>query len=98
MNDETLVVPDVHQFPGYISCDAAAMSEVVIPIHDDEGKVTAVLDIDSATLGRFSDEDSEEITALKNITEYITVSLISSIAGSIYIGAGYLTEQKGEKL
>ena len=71
MNGETLVVPDVHQFPGYISCDAAAMSEVVIPIHDDEGKVTAVLDIDSATLGRFSDEDSEEITALKNITEYI---------------------------
>ena len=71
MNDETLVVPDVHDFPGYISCDEAAMSEVVIPIHDDEGKVVAVLDIDSATMGRFSDENSEEITALKNLTEFI---------------------------
>jgi GAF domain-containing protein len=44
--DETVLVPDVHQFPGHIACDSASQSEIVIPIHMD-GSVVAVLDIDS---------------------------------------------------
>ena len=56
--DETLVVPDVHAFPGHIACDSASNSEIVIPIHRD-GRVVAVLDIDSAGLNRFSEADRE---------------------------------------
>ncbi|SFN66457.1 GAF domain-containing protein [Pseudobutyrivibrio sp. UC1225] len=54
--DETLVVPNVHEFPGHIACDCASNSEIVVPIHKD-GKVVGVLDIDSPSLNRFSDED-----------------------------------------
>ena len=55
-NDETLVVPNVHEFPGHIACDCASNSEIVVPIHKD-GKVVGVLDIDSPNLNRFSEED-----------------------------------------
>ena len=54
--DETVLVPDVHQFPGHIACDSASQSEIVIPIHMD-GSVVAVLDIDSPRKNRFADED-----------------------------------------
>ena len=54
--DETIVVPDVHKFPGHIACDSASNSEIVIPIHRD-GEVAAVLDIDSPVLDRFSEDD-----------------------------------------
>lgn len=55
-NDETLVVPNVHEFPGHIACDSASNSEIVVPIHKD-GEVVGVLDIDSPNLNRFSEED-----------------------------------------
>ena len=48
---QTIVVPDVHQFPGHIACDAASNAEVVVPIVQ-EGHVVGVLDIDSPVLGR----------------------------------------------
>ncbi len=54
--DETIVVPDVHAFPGHIACDAASASEIVIPVHGD-GRIRAVLDIDSPVKGRFSPQD-----------------------------------------
>ena len=54
--DMTLVVPDVHAFPGHIACDSASRSEIVIPIHSG-GSVAAVLDIDSPVKERFSQED-----------------------------------------
>ena len=56
--DETQRVEDVHKFPGHIACDSASNSEIVIPIHSD-GKVVAVLDIDSPLFDRFSAEDQE---------------------------------------
>ena len=54
--DEVQLVPDVHAFPGHIACDSDSRSEIVIPIHKD-GKVAAVLDIDSPSYARFSEED-----------------------------------------
>lgn len=54
---ETQLVPDVHAFPGHIACDGASRSEIVVPIKV-EGKVVAVLDIDSPDLDRFSVEDA----------------------------------------
>lgn len=52
----TLVVPDVHAFPGHIACDAASESEIVIPVLK-EGALIGVLDIDSPIKNRFQDAD-----------------------------------------
>ncbi len=53
---ETIVVPDVHLFPGHIACDAASRSEIVVPLVRD-GVLLGVLDIDSPVADRFSDAD-----------------------------------------
>lgn len=52
---ESIVVADVHQFPGHIACDSASQSEIVIPIIK-EGQLIGVLDIDSPIKNRFSTE------------------------------------------
>lgn len=53
---ETVVVEDVHAFPGHIACDAASASEIVVPLLRD-GRVLGVLDIDSPRKGRFDETD-----------------------------------------
>ena len=57
--DSTQVVPNVDLFPGHIACSSASKSEIVVPVHDSEGMVVAVLDIDSAELNTFDDTDKE---------------------------------------
>ncbi len=52
----SLVVPDVHAFPGHIACDAASRSELVVPMML-AGRVLGVLDLDSPRPGRFDEED-----------------------------------------
>ena len=66
--NETVLVPDVHQFPGHIACDGASESEIVIPVHDGEA-VRAVLDIDSPLKNRFTAEDREGLEALVRMIE-----------------------------
>ena len=66
--DRTQLVPDVHAFPGHIACDGASRSEIVVPLHK-EGKVFGVLDIDSPTEGRFSEEDRQGLEALVSMLE-----------------------------
>ena len=53
---KTIVVPDVHAFPGHIACDSASASEIVIPLIKDD-KLIGVFDIDSPKVDRFSEED-----------------------------------------
>lgn len=53
---ETIVVPDVHQFPGHIACSSLSQSEIVVPMSDG-GEVYAVLDIDSKELATFDETD-----------------------------------------
>ena len=55
--NESVVVPDVEQFPGHIACSSASRSEIVVPVHGPDGAVTAVLDIDSDRLATFDEED-----------------------------------------
>ncbi|MBC7634552.1 MAG: GAF domain-containing protein [Acetobacteraceae bacterium] len=55
-NRATIVVPDVHAFPGHIACDSASNSEIVVPLIRN-GVVIGVLDIDSPTLDRFQQDD-----------------------------------------
>jgi L-methionine (R)-S-oxide reductase len=53
----TIVVPDVHAFPGHITCDARSVSEIVVPVFAAGGELIAVLDIDSDRPAAFDDED-----------------------------------------
>jgi L-methionine (R)-S-oxide reductase len=62
----TIVVPDVHQFPGHIACDAASLSEIVIPLNRN-GVLVGVLDIDSPQLNRFDDADRRGLERLAAI-------------------------------
>ena len=55
--NETVVVPDVEEFPGHIACSSASKSEIVVPVHGAAGEVTAVLDIDSDRLASFDEVD-----------------------------------------
>lgn len=68
--DKTQLVPDVHQFPGHIACDSASNSEIVVPIHHN-GEVVAVLDIDSPSFNRFSEEDKANLEESVKIIEEI---------------------------
>jgi len=63
---ETQLVPDVHAFPGHIACDAASASELVVPVLKD-GKVVAVIDLDSPEPGRFDGEDAKGIELLAEV-------------------------------
>lgn len=56
------MVQDVQRFPGHIACDSASRSEIVLPIWVD-GQVFGVLDIDSPSLNRFTEEDADGLTA-----------------------------------
>ena len=63
---ETIVVPDVEEFPGHIACSSESRSEIVVPVWRDD-KVIAVLDIDSEKLGTFDETDKvwlEKIVSL----------------------------------
>ena len=60
--NETQLVKNVHEFPGHIACDSASNSEIVVPIHEN-GKVVAVLDIDSPLLNRFDEDDKKGLEA-----------------------------------
>lgn len=55
---QTIIVPDVEQFPGHIACSSASRSEIVVPLIDSDGMVAGVLDIDSDRLGAFDQTDA----------------------------------------
>ena len=64
----TLIVEDVHAFPGHITCDARSRSEIVVPVFDASGELIAVLDIDSADPAAFDEEDRR---GLERITKRV---------------------------
>lgn len=68
MNDETIVVRDVHEFAGHIACDCESESEIVVPIHK-AGEVWGVLDIDSPIKARFTSEDKERLEKVVKVLE-----------------------------
>lgn len=63
---KTLVVPDVHAFPGHIACDGASNSEIVIPLMRGD-EVLGVLDIDSPVFDRFSEQDRQGLESFAAI-------------------------------
>jgi L-methionine (R)-S-oxide reductase len=68
---QTLVVANVHEFPGHIACDSASNSEIVVPIIKDD-LLVGVLDIDSPEFARFDDTDKAE---LQRFVEILTAAL-----------------------
>ncbi len=58
---ETVVVADVHAFPGHIACDPRSQSEIVVPVRDSSGAIVAVLDVDSTKPGSFDTVDAEHL-------------------------------------
>lgn len=62
--DETVIVPDVEEFPGHIACSSLSRSEIVVPVHDGNGIVVAVLDIDSKELSTFDETDKLHLEKL----------------------------------
>ena len=66
--DRTVVVPNVHDFPGHIACDSASESEIVIPLRKN-GQILGVLDIDSPVQNRFSEDDRQGLERFASILE-----------------------------
>ncbi|MES3018893.1 MAG: GAF domain-containing protein [Bacteroidota bacterium] len=60
---QTIIVPDVEEFPGHIACSSSSRSEIVIPLIQ-SGKVIGVLDVDSADLNTFDETDSKYLTEI----------------------------------
>ncbi len=54
---ETIIVPDVHEFPGHIACDSRSESEIVVPVLDQAGRLIAVFDVDSDRKNQFDEDD-----------------------------------------
>lgn len=65
---ETVIVPNVDEFPGHIACSSAAKSEIVVPLFDGDGVVIAVLDVDSDRIGDFSDVDRDGLEKIAVIS------------------------------
>jgi len=63
---QTILVDNVHEFPGHIACDSASNSEIVVPLVV-EGQLIGVLDLDSPSLARFDDDDASGLNELTNI-------------------------------
>ena len=63
---ETIIVPNVHEFPGHIACDVASNAEIVVPLFDGE-RLLGVLDLDSPLIGRFDDRDAEGLNELVTV-------------------------------
>ena len=64
IKEETVIVEDVHAFPGHIACDSRSNSEIVVPVFDNQGHLAAVLDVDSTKYGAFDLEDKAGLEAI----------------------------------
>lgn len=69
--DSIMLVKNVHEFPGHIACDSASNSEIVIPLHNAQGAIVGVLDIDSPLLARFDDTDKDGLASFTQVLEQI---------------------------
>jgi GAF domain-containing protein len=64
---KSVVVGDVEEFPGHIACSSLSKSEIVVPVRDKSGKVTAVLDVDSRELNTFDETDRVELEKIVDL-------------------------------
>jgi GAF domain-containing protein len=67
---ETIVVPDVHAFPGHIACDSRSRSEIVVPLFSQNGEVVGVLDVDSKEYGSFDEQDAGGLRQIVDLISF----------------------------
>ncbi len=65
----TIVVPDVHKFPGHIACDSRSNSEIVVPLLDKDGQAWAILDVDSKESDAFSEIDKQWLEKIAGLIQ-----------------------------
>jgi len=68
---ETIIVPDVNQFPGHIACDPKSKSEIVVPVFGPAKELIAVLDVDSDRLNAFDEEDRAGLEKIVSLFEHL---------------------------
>ena len=64
---ETIIVADVHLFPGHIACDSRSNSEIVVPFKNKKGEIIGVLDVDSKEKASFSEVDTHWLEKILNL-------------------------------
>lgn len=69
---QSLLVPDVHAFPGHIACNSASVAEIVVPVFDASGKVVGVMDVDSE---KYDVLDETDVSMLEEICRLISKTL-----------------------
>lgn len=67
---KTVIVPNVHDFPGHIACDGRSQSEICVPVRNKNGEVFAVLDIDSNILNNFDETDARELEEIISLLAF----------------------------
>jgi L-methionine (R)-S-oxide reductase len=72
---QTILVDNVHDFPGHIACDSASNSEIVVPLVAGE-ELIGVLDLDSTTFARFNEEDAQGLNELVEI--FLTINKVEA--------------------
>lgn len=68
---ETIVVPDVHAFPGHIACDSRSKSEIVVPVRGKDGRVVGVLDVDSTNPAQFDETDAQGLKPFADLVSSV---------------------------
>jgi L-methionine (R)-S-oxide reductase len=79
--EQTIIVPDVHAFPGHIACDSRSLSEIVVPVFNARQQLIAVLDIDSDQLNSFDQVDRQYLEELVGRLSRCTDARIAWVAG-----------------
>lgn len=72
--DRTIVVPDVELFQGHIACSSLSRSEIVVPLHNPDGEVVGVLDIDSKELATFDEVDAQWLEEIARVISHHALS------------------------
>lgn len=65
----TLIVPNVHEFPGHIACDSRSNSEIVVPVKNKSGEIIGVLDVDSKDFESFTQTDAAYLEKIVSLLE-----------------------------
>lgn len=74
----TVVVPNVHEFPGHIACDSRSKSEICVPFRNAQGVISAVLDIDSDQFNTFDETDAQKLEAILALIHSVTPAVAAA--------------------
>ncbi len=68
---KTIVVPNVHEFPNHIACDSRSLSEIVVPIRNDNNEIIGVMDVDSSSINSFDEVDAQWLEKIADLVYHV---------------------------